>query len=47
MKPRRAYKAQKVLFGKYEGEESLGRPSHRWEDNSKIDHKGRGYEGVR
>jgi hypothetical protein len=27
----------RVLVGKPEGKSSLGRPSHRWEDNIKID----------
>ena len=29
--------AYRVLVGKPEGKEPLGRPSHRWEDNIKID----------
>jgi hypothetical protein len=32
-------KAYKMLIGKPEGKGSLGRPTHRWEDNIKIDLK--------
>jgi hypothetical protein len=27
----------RVLVGKHEGKRPLGRPSHRWEDNIKMD----------
>jgi hypothetical protein len=27
----------RVMVGKHEGKRPLGRPSHRWEDNFKID----------
>jgi hypothetical protein len=29
--------AYKILVGRPEGRRSLGRPRHRWEDNSKMD----------
>jgi hypothetical protein len=31
--------AHKILVGKYEGKRQLGRPKHRLEDNTKMDHK--------
>jgi hypothetical protein len=30
--------AYRVLVGKHEGEKSLGKRRHRWEDNIKMDH---------
>jgi hypothetical protein len=38
--------AYKILVGKPEGKESLGRPRRRWEDNIKICFKEIGFEGV-
>jgi hypothetical protein len=38
---RNAYRA---LLGKPEGEKLLRRPSHRWEDNVKMDFKETGWE---
>jgi hypothetical protein len=29
--------AYRVVLGKPEGKRQLGRPRHRWEDNSKVD----------
>jgi len=31
--------AYRVLVGRSEGKRPLGRPSHRWEDNIKMDHQ--------
>jgi len=36
----------KVLVGKPEGKRPLGRPSHRWEDNIKVDLQAVGYGGM-
>jgi hypothetical protein len=38
--------ACKILAGKREGKRPLGRPSHTWEDNIKMDLKGLEYEGM-
>jgi len=35
-----------ILVGKHEGKRLLGRPGHRWEDNSKIDFQEVGCEGM-
>jgi len=34
-----------VLVGKFEGNRPLGRPSHRWEDNIKMDLQEVGRQG--
>jgi hypothetical protein len=36
----------RVLVKKPEGKRTLGRPSHRWEDNITMDHQEVGCEGV-
>ena len=36
----------RVLVGKLEGKNPLGRPRRRWEDNIKMDHQEVGYEGM-
>ena len=36
----------RVLVGKHEGKESVGRPRRRWEDNIKMDLQEVGYEGM-
>jgi len=36
----------RFLVGKPEGKRPLGRPSRRWEDNSKMDLQEVGYEGM-
>jgi hypothetical protein len=36
----------RVLVGKPDGKRPLGRPRRGWEDNSKIDFKEVGWEGV-
>jgi len=36
----------RVLVGKPEGKRPLGRPRHRWEDNSKMDLQEAGCEGM-
>ena len=36
----------RVLVGKHEGKRPLGIPSHRWEDNIKMDLQEVGYEGM-
>jgi len=36
----------RVLVGKPEGKRPLGRPSHRWEDNIKMDLQEVGYGGM-
>ena len=36
----------RVLVGKPEGKRPLGRPSPRWEDNSKLDLQEMGCEGM-
>jgi hypothetical protein len=38
--------ASKILVGKPEGNESLGRPRRRWKDNIKMYFKEIGFEGV-
>jgi hypothetical protein len=38
--------AYKILVGKLEGNRSLGRPRHRWEDNIRADLNEIGWEGV-
>jgi hypothetical protein len=38
--------AYKILVGKPEGEESLGRPRRRWEDKIKMDLREIGLESV-
>jgi hypothetical protein len=35
-----------VVRGKPEGKRLLGRPSHRWEDNIKMDLEGMGCRGM-
>jgi hypothetical protein len=35
--------AYRILVGKPEGKRSLGRPTRRWVDNSKMDLRGRGW----
>jgi len=36
----------RVLVGKHEGKRPLGRPKHRWEDNSKMDLRKVGCGGM-
>jgi hypothetical protein len=36
----------RVLVGKLEGKRPLGRPSHRWEDNIKMDHQKVGWRDM-
>jgi len=36
----------RVLVGKPEGKRPLGRPSRRWEDNTKMDIQEVGYRGM-
>jgi hypothetical protein len=36
----------RVLVGKPEGKRPLGKPSHRWEDNIRIDLQEVGYGGM-
>jgi hypothetical protein len=36
----------KVLVGKPEGRRPLGRPRHRWEDNTKMDLREVGWQGI-
>jgi hypothetical protein len=38
--------AYRILVGKPEGKRSLGRPRHMWVDNSKMDLRGIGWDGV-
>jgi hypothetical protein len=38
--------AYTTLFGKPEGERSLGRPKRRWKNNIRMDHGEVGFEGV-
>jgi hypothetical protein len=38
--------ACRILVGKPEGKRPLGRPSHRWVDNTKIDLREIGWDGV-
>jgi hypothetical protein len=38
--------AYNMLVGKPEGKRSLGRPGHRWEDNTVIDFREIGWETV-
>ena len=39
-------KLYRVLVGKPEGKRPLGRPRHRWEDNSKMDLQEVGFGGL-
>jgi hypothetical protein len=36
----------RILVGKPEGKRSLGRPRHRWVDNSKMDLRDIGWDGM-
>jgi hypothetical protein len=36
----------KVLVGKPEGQKTLGRPRHRWEDGMRKDLKGTGWRWI-
>jgi hypothetical protein len=36
----------RVLVGSLEGKSPLGRPSHRWEDNTKVDLREIGIDGA-
>jgi hypothetical protein len=36
----------RVLVGRSEGKRQLGRPRRRWEDNIKMEIRGRGIDGV-
>jgi hypothetical protein len=38
--------AYRVLVGKPEGKRPLGKPSHKWEDNIKIDLQDMGWRGM-
>jgi hypothetical protein len=38
--------AHKILVGKPVGKRSVRRPTHRWEDNIKMDLREIGWEGV-
>jgi hypothetical protein len=38
--------AYKILVRKPEGKGPLGRPRHRWQDNTKMDLREIGWEGV-
>ena len=38
--------AYRVLVGTSEAKKPLGSHGHRWEDNIKMDLKGRGWEGM-
>jgi hypothetical protein len=38
--------AYSILVGKYERKRPLGRPRHRWEDNTRMDLREVGWEGV-
>jgi hypothetical protein len=38
--------AYRILVGKQEGKEPLGRPRRRWVDNIKIDLRGIGWDGM-
>jgi hypothetical protein len=38
--------AYKILVGKPEGKRPLGRPTRRWDDSLRIDHRGTGWEDV-
>jgi hypothetical protein len=35
-----------VLIWRHEGKKPLGRPSHKWEDNIRMDPKGLEHEGM-
>jgi hypothetical protein len=37
----------RVLVGRVEGKRPLGRPRRRWEDNTKMDFRGRGIDGAK
>jgi len=37
--------ASRLLLGNPEGKRPLGRPTHRWEDNIKMDLQREGWEG--
>jgi hypothetical protein len=39
-------KAYRILVGKPEGRRPLGRPRHRWVDNSKMDLRETGWERI-
>jgi len=38
--------AYSILVGKPEGKRLLGRPSYRWEDNIRVELRGKGCKGV-
>jgi hypothetical protein len=38
--------AYRVLMGRPEGKKPLGKPSHRWEDNIKVDLQEVGWGGM-
>jgi hypothetical protein len=38
--------AYRILVGKQEGTRPLGIPRHRWVDNTKMDLRERGYDGM-
>jgi hypothetical protein len=38
--------AYRILVGKPEGRRPLGRPSHRWVDNIKMDFREIGWDGL-
>jgi hypothetical protein len=38
--------AEKILVGKPEGKRPLGRPTHRWDDNIKMDLRDIGWGGM-
>jgi hypothetical protein len=38
--------AYRVLVGKPEDERPLGRPTHRWSDDIKMDRKAIGWDGI-
>jgi hypothetical protein len=40
---RKMRNASRILVGKPEGKKLLGRPTRRWEDNIKMDHRERGW----
>jgi hypothetical protein len=36
----------RILVGRHEGKRTLGRPTHRWEDNIKTDLEEVGWRGM-
>jgi hypothetical protein len=38
--------ANRILVGKPEGKTPIGRPTHRLEDNTKVDLRERGWDGM-